>query len=172
MVEVNKCTWIDRGGGGVSTCVLKTQSILFVREFLPPANKVAGGLCFHLCLSVTLSTVSVGVGGGARRVVVPMWPLPMMHWTSLYSPLPLVLTSGNGRRSTYSLQVGSTHPTGIGYFMKSQPPVPISSIFPIQHLLPSANEVAERQCFYTCLSAIMFAGGGGFCLSACWDTPP
>ena len=35
-------------------------------------------------------------------------------------------------------------------------------------LLPSANEVAERQCFYTCLSVILFTGGS-VCPSACWD---
>ena len=38
--------------------------------------------------------------------------------------------------------------------------------------LPSANEVAERQCFYTCLSVILFTGGGVCLPSACWDTHP
>ena len=36
---------------------------------LSPVNEVAGKVCFHLCLSVCS-------------------PLPMMHWTSLYSPPP------------------------------------------------------------------------------------
>ena len=35
--------------------------------------------------------------------------------------------------------------------------------------LPSANEVAERLWFYTCLS---FCPQGGVCPSACCDTPP
>ena len=54
----------------------------------------------------------------------------------------------------------------------------------MRHLLPSANEVVERLCFYTCLSVILFTGGvclsacgdmsaqGSVCLSACWDTHP
>ena len=37
-------------------------------------------------------------------------------------------------------------------------------------LLLFANEVAERLCFYTCLS--FCPRGGGVCPSACWDTPP
>ena len=34
-------------------------------------------------------------------------------------------------------------------------------------LLPSATKL-RRLCFYTCLSVILFTGGG-VCLSACWD---
>ena len=42
-------------------------------------QQCCGKLMFssHVCLSVSLST-----GGGG-----PMWPLPNMHWTSLYNPL-------------------------------------------------------------------------------------
>ena len=44
---------------------------------LPPANEAAVRWCFHSCLSVH------------RREGVPIWPLPMMHWASLYrSPDP------------------------------------------------------------------------------------
>ena len=53
----------------------------------------------------------------------PVWPLPVMYWTSLYSsppldtrhgiyPLPpLVLTLSGGHRNPYDWQAGSTHPT-------------------------------------------------------------
>ena len=37
--------------------------------------------------------------------------------------------------------------------------------------LPSANEVAVRECFYTCLSFCSH-GGGSVCPIACWDTHP
>ena len=40
-----------------------------------------------------------------------------------------------------------------------------------QILLPPANVVCECYVFYTCLSVILFTGGG-VCLSACWDTTP
>ena len=61
--------------------------LLHFISLLPPANGVVGGKCFHTCLSVH----------NERRG--PIWPLPIMHWTSLYSaprsaqphPLTLVL---------------------------------------------------------------------------------
>ena len=34
------------------------------------------------------------------------------------------------------------------------------------------NEVMAKVLFYTCLSFILFTGGEGVCLSACWDTTP
>ena len=37
--------------------------------------------------------------------------------------------------------------------------------------LPSANEVAGRECFYTCL-LFCSHGGGSVCPIACWDTHP
>ena len=50
-------------------------------EFLLPPNKVPGKSCFQSYLSVCLF-----MGDGT------MWPLPMMHWTSLYPPPPCTHT--------------------------------------------------------------------------------
>ena len=57
---------------------------------------------------------------------VSWWSLPMMHWTSLYSPppktshppktsliIPTMLVTSGGHRSTYGWQEDGTHPTGI-----------------------------------------------------------
>ena len=41
----------------------------------------------------------------------------------------------------------------------------------IQYLLPPANEVWDKVIFLH-LFVILFTGGGGVCLSACWDTTP
>ena len=38
--------------------------------------------------------------------------------------------------------------------------------------LPSANEVVERKCFYTCLYAILFTEGGCISQDALGQTPP
>ena len=40
------------------------------------------------------------------------------------------------------------------------------------YLLPAATKLWPRLYFYTCLSFILFTGGEGVCLSACWDTTP
>ena len=58
--------------GNEPACDVDTTPI-----FLKPANEVAERLCFYRCLSIIL------LGG------IHMWPLPMMHWTSLYRPTPL-----------------------------------------------------------------------------------
>ena len=34
------------------------------------------------------------------------------------------------------------------------------------------NVAATRYCFYTCLSVILFTGGGGVCQTPPWQTPP
>ena len=53
-------------------CIL-LECILVIVLFLSPTNEVAGRWCFHWCLSA----------GGL------MWPLPVMHWTSLcLTPAP------------------------------------------------------------------------------------
>ena len=103
-------------------------SNLGLSPLLPPANEVTGRKCFHMCLSVHKG--------------LPVWPLPMMHWTSLKSyPLdirfrtpasdiywwsletcsnlfiwgPHGASSGGGRWnwSNYRFQAGGTYPTGI-----------------------------------------------------------
>ena len=46
-----------------------------------------------------------------------------------------------------------------------------NSLLLLYPFLPSAMKL-RRSCFYTCLSVILFTGGGGGgCLSACWDAP-
>ena len=44
---------------------------------------------FQSCLSISQSVIlPMGMGG-------PMWPLPRMHWTSLYSPPPPYRSTGS-----------------------------------------------------------------------------
>ena len=40
-----------------------------------------------------------------------------------------------------------------------------------QLIITARKQSLRRLCFYTCLSVILFTGGG-VCLSACWDKPP
>ena len=80
---------------------------------LPPANEV-----MSVCLSVCLSVHKRGLG--------PMWPLPMMHWTSPCRDPEHIQTCSQSRGtppippehvqtcslwSTYSCQAGGWYPT-------------------------------------------------------------
>ena len=125
---------------------------LLQKSLLPPADEVAGMYVMCSVWSVIL------FGGGEVPCDHYPWCIGTHHagtpkapQTSLYRD-PLVLTSG-GYWRTYSRQAGDMHPTGI-----------------LSCLFTAHNDVWARLYFHRRLW-FCSQGGGGVCLSACWDTP-